>query len=64
MELGALEALAAAGDVGIWGLLAVLWRFDRRLLTLEHGFKSLREVWATFGPHFPKATASNGNQCQ
>ncbi len=33
MEL--LQLLAAGGDVGVWVLVFVMWRFDRRLLQLE-----------------------------
>ena len=30
-----LTFLSAGGDIGIWVMVAVVWRFDRRLLTLE-----------------------------
>lgn len=30
-----LQVLAAGGDVGIWAVFYVIWRFDRRLLKLE-----------------------------
>lgn len=53
------QAIAAGGDVGVWALLAVLWRFDRRLLAVESGVKYVRELWATFGPHLHKATTNN-----
>jgi len=35
-----LQLLSAGGDVATIGLLAIMWRFDRRLLRIE---------WAVFG---------------
>ena len=29
------ELFALAGDVGVWAIVAVLWRFDRRIVRLE-----------------------------
>jgi hypothetical protein len=29
------QYIAAGGDVAVFGLLAILWRFDRRLLKVE-----------------------------
>lgn len=59
IETELLQYLAAGGDVGVWVLVIVFWKYDKRLTALEYGFKNLREMWATFGPHFPKPTASN-----
>ena len=30
-----LPLLAAGGDIGIWVVVAVLWKFDRRIFRLE-----------------------------
>ena len=30
-----LEFLSAGGDVGVWALVVLMWRFDRRLVRLE-----------------------------
>jgi len=35
--------LSAGGDIGIWVVVAVVWRFDRRLLTLETRFAAAME---------------------
>lgn len=32
---GVLDVLSAGGDVAMMALLAIMWRFDRRLLRLE-----------------------------
>ena len=61
METDLLQYLAAGGDVGVWALVFLFWRYERRLTALEFGFKFLREQWATFGPHFGKTTAENRN---
>ncbi len=40
MEVELLNFLAGAGDVGIWVLIVVVWKFDRRLFQLELNFKN------------------------
>lgn len=35
MEFKFLELLSAAGDVGVWMLAYLFWRFDRRVIKLE-----------------------------
>ena len=42
-ELGVFKYLAAGGDVATMALLYVIWRFDRRLLTLEFSVDQLKE---------------------
>lgn len=42
-DITLLEALSASGDVGIWALLGLLWRFDRRLLAIELFIANLKE---------------------
>lgn len=34
-----LQALAAGGDIATMALVAVLWRFDRRILRIEDFLK-------------------------
>jgi len=40
IEASFLKALSAGGDLATIALLAIMWRFDRRLLRIE---------WAVFG---------------
>jgi len=40
IEAGFLKSLSAGGDIATIALLAIMWRFDRRLLRIE---------WAVFG---------------
>jgi len=40
IEASFLKALSAGGDIATIALLAIMWRFDRRLLRIE---------WAVFG---------------
>jgi len=40
IDAGLLQLLSAGGDVATIALLAIMWRFDRRLLRIE---------WAVFG---------------
>jgi len=42
VDTGILQLLSAGGDVATIALLAIMWRFDRRLLRIE---------WAVFGQH-------------
>ncbi|MFQ5510092.1 MAG: hypothetical protein ACE5FN_12280 [Leptospirillia bacterium] len=42
VEVSLLKALSAGGDLATIALLAIMWRFDRRLLRIE---------WAVFGQH-------------
>lgn len=30
-----LGVLAATGDIGIWALVLIMWKFNNRILTLE-----------------------------
>ena len=43
MELELLKLLGAGGDMATIGLLFVMWRFDRRLLSLEVRMAGMRK---------------------
>ena len=62
IETELFQLIAAGGDVGVWVLVAVFWKQDKRLTALEYGFKNLRDIWATFGPLYQKTTVCNGNK--
>lgn len=37
--------LSAGGDVGVWVIAAVMWKFDRRLILLETKFALSAKMW-------------------
>ncbi|MDP2505647.1 hypothetical protein [Oceanobacter sp. 3_MG-2023] len=57
------QVLAAGGDLGVWALVVVLWRFDRRLAALEAWVHWVQNG-ATSGPLFPNTIGSNKPQGQ